>query len=81
MNAEYNGQLTETMKYMKTGQPMPVAPLVGAPEHSHPGESPSNGKAERSVRAFVELLACLKACFEARPDLNQPLPCTHPIVR
>ena len=61
--------------------PQPVCPNMAVPEHSHPGESPSNGKAERSVRSSVEYFACLKACFEARLGLAQPLPCSHPVVK
>ena len=60
---------------------MPVNPTLAVPEHSHPGESPGNGKAERSSRSFVELFACLKASLEARLQVAQPLPCTHPVVR
>ena len=79
---DYNAQIAEAMRYMKSGKCMPVHPtIVAAPEHSHPGESPSNGKAERSVRTFVELLATHKASLEARLGLAQPLPCSHPIVR
>ena len=72
----------EAMKYLKSGEPMPVVmPTVATPEHSHPGESQPNGKVERSIRTFVELFGCLKACLEARLQLPQPLPCAHPVVR
>ena len=60
---------------------MPVQANLAVPEHSHPGESQSNGKAGRSARTFVELFATLKASLEARLSMTQPLPCAHPIVR
>ena len=39
---------------------------IGVPEHSHPGESASNGKAERAVQAVVDHIRTLKAAFEKR---------------
>ena len=40
--------------------------LVAAPEHSAPGESQSNGKAEIAVKTVVDLLRTPKAAFESR---------------
>ena len=59
-------QVKEAMRYLRSGAAMPTMPNMAVPEHSHAGESPSNGRAERSIRTFVELFSCLKACFEAR---------------
>ena len=38
--------------------------LIAAPELSHPGESASNGAAERAVRSVVEQARCLKLALE-----------------
>ena len=51
---------------------------VGAPEKTHPGESQSNGKAERGVRIVEEQVRTLKAALEAR--ISTKIPSTHPII-
>lgn len=78
---EHDKKIKEAMRYLKSGDSTPVNPTLAMPEHSHPGGSQSNGRAERSVRAFVDLFACLKACVESRLELPQPIPCTHPVIR
>ena len=50
---------------------------IGVPEHSHPGESASNGKAERAVQAVVDHIRTLKAAFEDR--YNVRLGNSHPL--
>ena len=50
---------------------------IGVPEHSHPGESASNGKAERAVQAVVDHIRTLKAAFEER--YNVRLGNSHPL--
>ena len=54
--------------------------VTAVPEHSHPGESASNGKAEVSVKMIVDHARTLKVALEARLRLNKPLPCSHPVV-
>ena len=54
--------------------------LVGVPEHSHPGESQSNGKAEAAVKQIMDMTRTIKVAFEARMKLATPLPCGHPLV-
>ena len=54
--------------------------VIGAPEHSHPGESQSNGAAEAAVKSIVSLARTLKAALEARLRLSKPIPCSHAIV-
>ena len=51
---------------------------VGAPEVSHPGESQSNGLAERSVGEFVDQLRTLKTALESR--LKARLSSSHPVT-
>ena len=54
--------------------------IVGVPEHTHPGESASNGKAESAVRILVGQARTLKVELEARLGLSNPPPCGHPIA-
>ena len=54
--------------------------VVGVPEHSHPGESASNGKAEAAVKQVMDMTRTLKVASEARLKLNKPLPSSHPVV-
>ena len=56
------------------------AVVVGVPEHSHPGESASNGKAEAAVKQLIDMTRTLKLALEARLKLQRPLPCGHPVV-
>ena len=61
----------------------PAAPrstVVACPEHSHPGESQSNGKAEVSVKILVGQARTLKVALETRLKCEAPIPCTHPVV-
>ena len=51
--------------------------LIAVPEHSHPGESQSNGLAERSIQELVGQLRTLKLSLETR--LKVRLPCHHPV--
>ena len=51
---------------------------VAAPEVSHPGESQSNGLAERSVGEFVDQLRTLKTALESR--LKARLSSSHPVT-
>lgn len=51
--------------------------LIAVPEHSHPGESQSNGLAERSFQELVGQLRTLKLSLETR--LKVRLPCSHPV--
>ena len=49
---------------------------VGFPEHPHPGESASNGKAERAARSAEDQKGFMKAALEARRDAN-----SHSLIR
>ena len=51
---------------------------VAVPEHSHPGESQSNGLSERSVRALTDEVRTLKMSTEQR--LKERLPNTHAVM-
>ena len=51
---------------------------VAVPEHSHPGESQSNGRAERAVQAVEDQVRTLKAAFELR--FKMVLTNTHPVM-
>ena len=55
-----------------------VPTLVATPELSHPGESASNGLAERSVGEFMDQLRTLKTALEGR--LKMRLSSNHPIT-
>ena len=58
----------------------PHETIVAVPEHSHPGESASNGKAESAVKSVVAMARTLKLALESRLGIKTPLPCAHPIV-
>ena len=53
-------------------------PISAVPEHSHPGESASNGKVERAIRSIEDQVRVLKASLEAR--IGTRVPCSHPIM-
>ena len=44
----------------------PRSTIVACPEHSHPGESQSNGKAEAAVKTLVNQARTLKVALESR---------------
>ena len=51
---------------------------TAAPELTHPGESQSNGLAERSVGIFEDQFRTLKMAFEMR--LKHRIPSSHPVT-
>ena len=51
---------------------------VAVPEHSHPGESQSNGLAERTVQELVDHVRVLKLALES--NINARIPAEHPIL-
>ena len=51
---------------------------TATPEHSHPGESQSNGKAERAIQSVEDLARTLKTSLEAR--LGCRIPMAHPVM-
>ena len=52
--------------------------LIAVPELTHPGESATNGLAERSVRSIEEQSRTFLAAIEAR--IKMPIPSDHPIL-
>ena len=58
--------------------PEPPSTVLAVPELTHPGESASNGLAERSVRTLEEQLKTLRTALEAR--LQNPVPAEHPVL-
>jgi hypothetical protein len=55
-----------------------VSTHVATPELSHPGESASNGLAERSVGIFMDQLRTLKTALESRLKIR--LSSSHPVT-
>ena len=51
---------------------------VAVPEHSHPGESQTNGLAERAVQELVDHVRVFKLALEA--NINARIPAEHPIL-
>ena len=51
---------------------------VAVPEHSHPGESQSNGIAERAVQDLVNHVRVLKLALET--NIKARLPAEHPVM-
>ena len=54
--------------------------VLAVPEHSHPGESASNGYAEAAVKLLVSQARTLKVALESRLRREKPIPCSHPVV-
>ena len=52
--------------------------LIAVPELTHPGESASNGLAERSIRSIEEQTRTFLAATEAR--IRIPIPSDHPLL-
>ena len=64
-----------------TGVPQVSAPqgaTVAVPELTHPGESPSNGLAERAVETVVDHVRTLVLSLETH--LKQKIPVQHPVM-
>ena len=59
--------------------PVPETTLIAVPELSHPGESASNGAAERAVRSLVEQARCLKVALEE--NMGVRIPSSHNVIR
>ena len=53
-------------------------PVVAVPELTHPGESQTNGLAERAVQAIEGRCRTILVALEAR--IKIPLPANHPVV-
>ena len=56
-----------------------VEDIEAVPESSAIGESASNGRAERTVQAFEDLLRTLKSALESR--MQAKLPVMHPAMK
>ena len=63
---------------LPTTAPMTKTQLA-APEHSHTGESQSNGYAERAVQLVEDQARTLKAALEDR--MQTRIPCDHALMR
>ena len=59
-------------------EPDTVEAQVAVPEHSHPGESQSNGLAEAAMKELVDEVRTLKMSLEYR--LKSRLPNNHPVM-
>ena len=55
------------------------SPTAAVPEESAPGESQSNGAAERAIQSIEDQLRTMKHALETR--LGAKIPCSHPIMR
>ena len=53
-------------------------PKLAVAEHSHVGDSPSNGMAERAVQTLVDHVRTLKLAFESK--IGRRLPAEHPLM-
>ena len=62
-----------------TGEVDNDAVLAAVPGYSAVGESPLNGRAERTVQIIQDQIRTLKHDLETR--LNARLPCAHPVMR
>ena len=61
-----------------TTSPPQTPTLVAVPELTHPGDSATNGLAERSVRSIEEQSRTFLAAIEAR--IKIPIPSEHPLI-
>ena len=59
-------------------QPAHSKPTVAVPELTHPGESQSNGLAERAVQALEDQARTLLVALEAR--IKVPIPSDHAVL-
>ena len=57
-------------------KPASESSQVAVPEHSHPGESQANGKAERTIQLVEDHVRTMMAAFEFR--FKTKLSNTHP---
>ena len=58
--------------------PTPTSPITAVPELTHPGESASNGLAERAVRTLEEFTRTTIAALQQH--LHAPLTMSHPLA-
>ena len=67
------------VELVKDPEPLAGQPAhLAVPEHSHPGESKSNGLAERAVQTFEDQFRTFNAALEG--NLQQQLSNSHPIM-
>ena len=59
-------------------QPVHAKPVVAVPELARPGESQSNGLAERAVQALEDQARTLLVALEAR--IKVPIPSDHAVL-
>ena len=70
-------QVVEEEEAERKIQDLPVS-HTAVPEHSHTGESQTNGLAERAVQSLEDHVRVLKVALEAR--LGTSIPVHHPVV-
>ena len=75
--AERNGVLVQAVED-EAADPEVERARIAVPEHSHPGESQSNGLAESSMKELIDEVRTLKMSLESR--LKGRLPNTHPVM-
>ena len=63
---------------MLVPEPDVVEAQVAVPEHSHPGESQSNGLVERAVRSVKDQVRTLRPALQKRVGCR--IPAGHPII-
>ena len=56
----------------------PLEDVVATPELTHPGESQTNGLAERAVQSIEGFASTLLAALQAR--IRMPIPSDHPLL-
>ena len=71
-----NPNVEEDQDIVETGDSEPIH--TAAPELAHPGESQSNGLAERAVGIFEDQFRTLKAALET--SIKHRIPSNHPVI-
>ena len=78
-NGEITNEDVNVGDSVDINKPVPdVTSHIATPELSHPGESASNGLAERSVGEFMDQLRTLKTALESRLKIR--LSSSHPVT-
>ena len=73
------GPVTDLSEDVPEEPEAPLTATAAVPEESAPGESASNGAAERAIQMVEDQLRTMKHALEAR--LGVKIPCSHQIMR